>query len=96
MAGLYARLLLQFLHGLAHRHRPTEVFVFGTRLTRITRELELRDPDEALDRAAHAIVDYGGGTRIADSLHEVNRRYARRAVTGDAIVSDRERWLGDR
>ncbi len=83
---LYARLLLQFLHGLAHRHRPTEVFVFGTRLTRLTHELALRDPDEALDRAARAIADYGGGTRIADSLHELNRRYARRLIKGDTVV----------
>ena len=83
---LYARLLLQFLHGLEHRHRPTEVFVFGTRLTRITHELALRDPDEALDRAARAIADYGGGTRIADSLHELNRRYARRLIKGGADV----------
>ena len=83
---LYARLLLQFLHGLEHRHHPTEVFVFGTRLTRLTHELAVRDPDEALDRAARAIADYGGGTRIADSLHELNRRYARRLIKGGAVV----------
>jgi uncharacterized protein with von Willebrand factor type A (vWA) domain len=83
---LYSRLVLQFLHWVAQRHRPTEVFVFGTRLTRITAPLALRDVDRALDRAARAIVDYAGGTRIADSLHEFNRRYARRLVRGGAVV----------
>jgi uncharacterized protein with von Willebrand factor type A (vWA) domain len=83
---LYTRLFLQFLHGVSHHHRPTEVFTFGTQLTRITGELELRDADRALDMAARQIVDYGGGTRIADSLHEFNRRYARQVVRAGAVV----------
>src|SRR5262249_22233788 len=83
---LYSRLVLQFLHGVAHRHRPTEVFGFGTRLTRLTAELAPRDIDRALDRAARAIADYAGGTRIADSLHEFNPRYAPQLVRGGAVV----------
>ena len=54
-----------------------EVFCFGTRLTRITHELEHRRPDEALDRAAKAVFDWEGGTRIGDSLDTFVRDWAR-------------------
>ena len=83
---LYTRLFLQFLHGVSHQHRPTEVFTFGTRLTRITTQLELRDADRALEMAARQIEDFGGGTRIADSFHEFNQRYARKVIRGGAVV----------
>src|SRR5207244_3066249 len=60
--------------------------VFGTRLTRITRELRVRDPDAALRRVAVKVVDWSGGTRIGASLHELNRRWVRRTVRSGAVV----------
>ncbi|HET9627790.1 MAG TPA: VWA domain-containing protein [Kofleriaceae bacterium] len=83
---LYSRILLQFLHGVTQRHVRTETFVFGTRLTRITSELQIRRVDAALDRASRAIVDFAGGTRIADSLHTFERRFARRVLGRGAVV----------
>jgi uncharacterized protein len=83
---LYTRLVLQFLHALSSQHGATEVFVFGTRLTRITPQLALRDLDAALDRAAFEIADYAGGTRIGECLHAFERSYARRVVRRGAVV----------
>ena len=59
---------------------------YGTRLTNITRHLRHRDPDEALARADAAVADWRGGTRIATSLAEFNRRWARRVLTGNAAT----------
>jgi hypothetical protein len=68
----YSRNLLQFAHtarrASAHAAAKVEVFCFGTRLTRITRELRHRDPDAALETAAQAVSDWDGGTRIGESL----------------------------
>jgi uncharacterized protein with von Willebrand factor type A (vWA) domain len=83
---LYARLLLQFLHGVTQRHARTESFVFGTRLTRITSQLQVRRVDAALDHAARGIVDFAGGTRIGECLHAFERGHARRALGGGAVV----------
>lgn len=83
---LYTRLVLQFLHALARQHGATEVFVFGTRLTRITPQLALRDLNAALDRAAFEITDYAGGTRIGECLAAFERSYARRVVRRGAVV----------
>lgn len=83
---LYARLVLQFFHGLSHSHPDTETFVFGTRLTRITDELELRDIDRALDRASSEIVDFAGGTRIGECLARFNREWGRRVLRRGAVV----------
>jgi uncharacterized protein with von Willebrand factor type A (vWA) domain len=83
---LYTRLVLQFLHALARQHDTTEVFVFGTRLTRITPQLALRDLDAALDRAALEIIDYAGGTRIGECLAAFERGHARRVVRRGAVV----------
>ena len=82
----YSRFLLRFAHGFARSGAPVEVFVFGTRLTRITRELRMRDPDAALDRVAGKVTDWSGGTRIGASLHELNRQWVRRTVRSSAIV----------
>lgn len=82
----YSRFLLRFAHALARSGAPVEVFVFGTRLTRITRELRLRDPDLALQRVASKVVDWSGGTRIGASLHELNRRWVRRSIRSSAVV----------
>ncbi len=82
----YSRLLLRFAHALARSGAPVEVFVFGTRLTRITRELRLRDADAALRRVAVKVVDWSGGTRIGASLRELNRRWVRRTIKSGALV----------
>ncbi|HEV7558031.1 MAG TPA: VWA domain-containing protein [Kofleriaceae bacterium] len=83
---LYSRLVLQFLHTVSRRHHGTEVFVFGTRLTRITPQLQLRDLDAALDRASREITDYAGGTRIGECFHAFDRHHARRVVRRGAVV----------
>lgn len=83
---LYSRIFLQFLHGVTQRHARTETFVFGTRLTRITGALQIRNVDAALDHAARAIVDFAGGTRIAECLHAFERQHARRVLGRGAVV----------
>jgi len=82
----YARLLLHYVHGLTRRHLKVHTFVFGTRLTNITRCLRQRDPDVALKMADELVHDWKGGTRIATSLDEFNRRWARRVLGGNAAV----------
>ena len=82
----YSRLLLRFGHTLARSGAALEVFVFGTRLTRITRELRTRDADLALRLVAARVVDWDGGTRIGESLHTLNRRWVRRTVRSGAVV----------
>ncbi|GAB3196001.1 VWA domain-containing protein [Nocardioides hungaricus] len=82
----YSRALLQYAHVTARTASRVEVFCFGTRLTRITRELEHRRPDEALDRAARAVFDWEGGTRIGASLDAFVRDFGRRGVGRGGIV----------
>jgi uncharacterized protein with von Willebrand factor type A (vWA) domain len=86
----YSRMFLHFLHAItagpnAADHR-VQSFVFGTRLTRITRQLAARDPDVALAAVVDAVDDWSGGTRIAQALHEFNLRWARRVLGGNATV----------
>ncbi|QWF22548.1 VWA domain-containing protein [Nocardioides sp. LMS-CY] len=82
----YSRALLQFAHVTSRAARRVEVFCFGTRLTRITRELEHRRPDDALARAADAVVDWEGGTRIGASLDAFVREWGRRGIGRGGIV----------
>lgn len=82
----YSRFLLRFAHALSRSGAPLEVFVFGTRLTRITRELATRDPDTALSRVTRTVVDWSGGTRIGASLRTLNQEWVRRAVRSGAVV----------
>jgi uncharacterized protein with von Willebrand factor type A (vWA) domain len=82
----YSRFLLRFAHALQRSGAPLEVFVFGTRLTRITRELRTRSPDAAIRRVADRVVDWSGGTRIGESLRTLNRRWVRRTVRSAAVV----------
>jgi uncharacterized protein with von Willebrand factor type A (vWA) domain len=82
----YARLLLQFLYSATHSLRRVECFVFATRLTRITGQLQLRNIDQAVDGAAREVVDWAGGTRIGASLHRFNRHWARRVLGRGAVV----------
>jgi hypothetical protein len=82
----YSRFLLRFAHALRRSGAPVEVFVFGTRLTRITRQLAVRTADAALRRVAEKVVDWNGGTRIGECLRELNQRWVRRTVRSGAIV----------
>ncbi|HSS35655.1 MAG TPA: VWA domain-containing protein, partial [Patescibacteria group bacterium] len=82
----HARILLRFSQALAGSAVRTEAFVFGTKLTRVTRLLRDRDRDRALDRVADTVTDWSGGTRIGESFREFNQRWARRALRSSAIV----------
>lgn len=84
----YARALARFAHAaVAGRRRgEVEVFAIGTRLTRITRELTTHDPDEALARAAAAVTDWDGGTRLGDGLRAFNDRWGVRGIARGAVV----------
>jgi hypothetical protein len=82
----YSRLMLHYVHGLARRALRVHVLTFGTRLTNITRCLRERDPDVALRLADALVHDWKGGTRIASSLDEFNRVWARRLLGSNAAV----------
>jgi uncharacterized protein with von Willebrand factor type A (vWA) domain len=82
----YSRSLLQFAYSARRAAARVEVFCFSSRLTRITRQLEHRRPDEALALAAEAVVDWDGGTRIGDSLAAFVRDWGRRGTSRGAIV----------
>jgi uncharacterized protein with von Willebrand factor type A (vWA) domain len=82
----YTRLFLHFLHAITDARKRVSVFLFGTRLTNVTRSLRARDPDEALASCSSAVEDWAGGTRIATSLHTFNKLWARRVLGQGAIV----------
>jgi uncharacterized protein with von Willebrand factor type A (vWA) domain len=82
----YARMLLHFLHAITNDRHRVQVLLFGTRLTPITRHLQHRDVDVALDRVAQAVPDWSGGTRIGACLAEFNRRWSRRLLAQNAMV----------
>ncbi len=82
----YSRIFLHFLHALTDARKRVHTFLFGTRLTNVTRALRERDPDEALSSCSAAVPDWSGGTRIASSLHSFNKLWARRVLTQGAVV----------
>ena len=82
----YARMLLQFVYGMAAGPHEVESFVFATRLTRITREVARRGSATALTAVASHVRDWGGGTRIGDALRSFNLHYARRAMRHGPVV----------
>ena len=83
----HSRLLLRFAQALsASSAVRTESFVFGTRLTRVTRILKDRNRDRALARVAEAVTDWAGGTRIGESFREFNHKWARRTLRSSGIV----------
>ena len=88
----YARMLLQYMQASVAARRRVEAFAFGTRLTRITNELEGRDHDRALGRAVAAVADISGGTRIGAALAELNRAHGRRVGRGAVIVILSDGW----
>jgi uncharacterized protein with von Willebrand factor type A (vWA) domain len=81
----YSRLFLHFLHALSEKRRVT-TFLFGTRLTNVTRQLRAKDPDEALAACSSQVVDWSGGTRIGSALRAFNRDWSRRVMAGGPIV----------
>jgi len=82
----YSRMFLHFLHAITNDRDRVTVFVFGTRLTNITRQLRHRDVDVAMAKVAEAIQDWSGGTRIGASLREFNYRWGRRVLGQNACV----------
>ncbi len=82
----YSRNLLQFAYSARRAADKVEVFCFGTRLTRITKSLDRRKPDDALNLAAAAVFDWDGGTRIGESLNQFIKRWGRRGLSRGSIV----------
>ena len=82
----YSRNLLQFAYSARRAATRVDVFCFGTSLTRITRELDHRRPDDALARAARTVFDWEGGTRIGASLESFVRDWGRRGLCRGGIV----------
>jgi uncharacterized protein with von Willebrand factor type A (vWA) domain len=82
----YTRLFLHFLHAITDARKRVSVFLFGTRLTNVTRALRARDPDEALASCSASVEDWAGGTRISESLHSFNKLWGRRVLGQGAIV----------
>jgi uncharacterized protein with von Willebrand factor type A (vWA) domain len=82
----YSRPLLQFFHMLTMKRSRVSTFLFGTRLTNVTRALKTRDPDDALALCSQGVADWAGGTRIASALEEFNKRWSRRVLSQGATV----------
>ena len=82
----YARIFLHFLYAVTNARDRVHSFLFGTRLTHITRMLRDRDPDAALARVAREVPDWSGGTRIGDTLTRFNHIWARRVLGQNALV----------
>lgn len=82
----YSRALLRFVHAAIVGRTKVEAFALGTRLTRLTRELQSRDPDAALTRAADAVVDFSGGTRLGDTIGTFNDTWGVRGMARGAVV----------
>ncbi len=82
----YSRNLLQFAYSARRANAKVDVFCFGTRLSRITKALDRRDPDDAMRLAGEAVLDWDGGTRIGDSLRQFTREARRSRLGRGAIV----------
>jgi uncharacterized protein with von Willebrand factor type A (vWA) domain len=82
----YAQILLHFLHAVTNHRGRVHVFLFGTRLTNVTRQLRARDPEVAFQMISHAVPDWSGGTRIGEALDRFNKLWARRVLGQGAIV----------
>jgi len=82
----YSRMALHFVHAITNDRDRVYTFLFGTRLTNITRDLRHRDVDVALDKVATHVKDWSGGTRIGHCLHEFNTKWSRRVLSQGAVV----------
>jgi uncharacterized protein with von Willebrand factor type A (vWA) domain len=88
----YVRALLQFAQVAAGGQRPVEVFVFATRVTRVTSQLRERRPDRALTAAAGAVDDWSSGTRIGEAFADLNRRYRGYVGLGADVIVFSDGW----
>jgi uncharacterized protein with von Willebrand factor type A (vWA) domain len=82
----YSRMLLHFAHAVTWRHHRVEAFLFSTELTRITRQLRLLRPDEALAAVSRSVPDWSGGTRIGGAVRQFHQRWGRRVLNGGPVV----------
>lgn len=82
----YTRIFLHFMHVLTERRRRVHTFLFGTRLTNVTRAMRHRDPDEAIAICSDTVKDWSGGTQIGETLKQFNRLWARRVLSQGAVV----------
>lgn len=82
----YSEIILHFLHALTNARPQVHTFLFGTRLTNITRNLRAKDPDDALIDVSGAVKDWSGGTRISDCISQFNRFWSRRVLGQGAVV----------
>jgi uncharacterized protein with von Willebrand factor type A (vWA) domain len=82
----YAQILLHFLHAVTNQRDRVHSFLFGTRLSNVTRQLKARDPEVAFQMVAHSVPDWSGGTRIGEALATFNQLWARRVLGQGAIV----------
>jgi uncharacterized protein with von Willebrand factor type A (vWA) domain len=82
----YAQILLHFLHAVTNDRDRVSVFLFGTRLSNVTRQLRARDPEVAFQMVAHAVPDWSGGTRIGEAVAAFNRHWAKRVLGQGAVV----------
>ena len=82
----YSRMLLHFAYALMSRHHRVEAFLFSTRLTRITTQLRQHSPEHAIAAVSRSVHDWSGGTRIGEAIKEFHGRWARRTLSGGAVV----------
>ena len=82
----YAQILLHFLHAVTNDRDRVHVFLFGTRLSNVTRQLKARDPEVAFQMVAHAVPDWSGGTRIGEAVAGFNKLWAKRVLGQGAVV----------
>jgi uncharacterized protein len=82
----YAQILLHFLHSVANDRERVSIFLFGTRLSNVTRQLKHRDPELAFQMVSALVPDWSGGTRIGAALEDFNRLWARRVLGQGAVV----------
>ena len=82
----YAQILLHFIHAVTNDRDRVSSFLFGTRLTNVTRQLRHRDPEAAFEMVSHAVPDWSGGTRIGESLERFNKEWSRRVLGQGAVV----------
>ena len=82
----YSRMMLHFMHAITNDRDRVHTFLFGTRLTNVTRYLRYKDVDTALERVGQAVLDWSGGTRIGHCLHAFNQNWSRRVLTQGAVT----------
>ncbi|OYV32669.1 MAG: VWA domain-containing protein [Rhodospirillales bacterium 20-64-7] len=82
----YAQILMHFLHAVTNDRDRVHVFLFGTRLSNVSRQLKARDPEVAFQMVAHAVPDWSGGTRIGEALASFNHLWAKRVLGQGAVV----------